>query len=142
MYGTKCLITENEDPQLWYKHLEHTHSDFINKTTSKNIVVNLPNIKFSKYKLCDAFQMGNQTRVSFKFKNIVSTSKSLEFLHLDLFRPLRTKSLSGTYYKFVIVNDYFICTWTLFLHAKPIEFTQVLFYMYLDTILYVFGMWY
>lgn len=59
----------------------------INKITSKNLVFGLPNIKFSKDKLCDTCQMGKQMRVSFKLKKVISTSKTLELLHLDLFDP-------------------------------------------------------
>jgi len=74
---------------------------------SKDLVIGLPKIKFEKDKLCDACQKGKQTRVSFKPKNVVSTSKPLELLHLDLFGPSRTRSLSENYYGFVIVDDFF-----------------------------------
>jgi len=79
----------------------------LNKVLSKDLVIGLPKIKFEKDKLCDACQKGKQTRVSFKPKNVVSTSKPLELLHLDLFGPSRTRSLSENYYGFVIVDDFF-----------------------------------
>lgn len=66
--------------------------------------------------------MGKQTRVSFKLKNIISTSKPLEFLHLYLFDPSRTRTLCGTYYGFVIVDNYSRFTWTLFLADKEKTF--------------------
>lgn len=59
-----------------------------------------------------------QTRVSFKLKKVVSTSKPIEFLHIDLFGSLRTRSLGGKYYGFVIVDNYSRFTWTLFLTHK------------------------
>lgn len=66
IYGNnKCLVTKTEDSWLWHKLLEHVHFDLINKITSKNLVVGLPNIKFSKDNFCDACQMGKKTRVSF-----------------------------------------------------------------------------
>ncbi|KAI5391904.1 hypothetical protein KIW84_076634 [Lathyrus oleraceus] len=37
--------------------------------------------------------MGKQTRVSFKSKNVISTSRPLELIHMNLFGPSRTKSL-------------------------------------------------
>lgn len=86
-YGTKCLINKNEYSWLWHRCLGHMHFDLINKITSKNLVDGLPNIKLFEDKLCDACQMGKQMKVSFKPKNIVSTSKPLELLHLDLFGP-------------------------------------------------------
>ena len=60
--------------------------------------------------------------MSFKPKNIVSTSKRLELLHLDLFGPSRTRSLSGNYYGFFIVDDFSRFTWTLFLSSKDDTF--------------------
>ena len=55
---------------------------------------------------------------SFIPKKVVSTSKPLELLHLDLFDPSRTRSLGGNYYGFVIVDDFSRFTWTLFLSSK------------------------
>ena len=52
-------------------------------------------------------------------KKIVSTSKSLELLHLDLFGPSRTRSLGGN--GFVIVDDFSRFTWTLFLSSKDFD---------------------
>jgi len=40
-------------------------------------------------------------------KNMVSTSKPLELLHMDLFGPSRTMSLGGNYYALVVVDNFF-----------------------------------
>lgn len=98
------------------------HFDLLNKITSKNLVVGLPKIKFLKDKLCDVFQMGKQTIFSFKPKKVISTSKPLELLHLDLFVHLRTRSLGGNYYRFMIIDDYSKFTRTLFLDHKDETF--------------------
>ena len=42
-------------------------------------------LKFEKDKLCDACQKGKQTRVSFKSKNVVSTTRPLQLLHMHEF---------------------------------------------------------
>ena len=55
---------------------------------------------------------------SFKNKNHISTSKSLQLLHIDLFGPSRYATLNGKYYAFVIVDDYSRYTWVLFLVNK------------------------
>jgi hypothetical protein len=49
---------------------------------------------------------------------VISTSRPLELLHIDLFGPIRTTSLSGKLYAFVIVDDYSHYTWVLFLAHK------------------------
>ena len=49
---------------------------------------------------------------------MVSTSRPLEMLHLDLFGPSRTMSIGGNFYGLVIVDDYSRFTWTLFISSK------------------------
>ena len=49
---------------------------------------------------------------------MVTTSRALELLHLDLFRPTRSSSLGGKRYGFVIVDDYSRFTCVLFLSHK------------------------
>jgi len=41
-----------------------------------------------------------------KPKKEISTQKTLELIHMNLFGPLRTKSLGGNYYALVVVDDY------------------------------------
>jgi hypothetical protein len=72
-----------------------------------DLVKGLPITKFVKDKICDGCQLGKQTKSSFKKrKKVISTSRPLELLHMDLFGPIRTASLSGKLYAIVIVDDY------------------------------------
>lgn len=115
----KCLVVNNNnDAWLWHKRIAHIHMDHLNKLVKHDLVVGLPKIKFIKDKLCDACQKGKQTKVSFKPKHVVSTSRPLELIHMDLFGPSRTRSFGGNYYALVIVDDYSRYTWTLFLANK------------------------
>ena len=59
---------------------------------------------------------------SFHSKNVISTSKPLELLHMDLFGPSRTKIFGGNYYALVSVDDYSRYTWTFFLTLKSEAF--------------------
>jgi len=77
-----------------------------NRIASKDLVIGLPKLKFERNKLCEACQKGKQTKSSFKPINVVSRTRPLELLHMDLFGPSRTKSLGGNYYGLVIVDDY------------------------------------
>ena len=76
----------------------------------KNLVDGLPSLAFEEDKICDACQFGNQVKSSFKSKKYISTSRPLQLLHLDLFGPLRTTSLGGKHYAFVIIDDFVIFT--------------------------------
>ena len=61
---------------------------------------------------------GKQTRISFKSKDMISTSKPFDVLHMDLFGLSRNASLSENYYALVIVDDFLRYTWNLFLVSK------------------------
>ena len=117
-----CFLSKDDDPWLWHKRIAHINMDHLNKLISKDLVVGLPKLKFEKDKLCDACQKGKQTRVSFKPKNVVSTTRPLQLLHMDLFGPSRTMSFGGNYYALVIVDDFSRYTWTLFITHKSDSF--------------------
>jgi len=111
-----CLLSRDDESWLWHRRLAHIHTYHLNRIASKDPVISLPKIKFERNKLCDACQNGKQTKSSFKPINVVSTTRPLELLHMDLFGPSRTKSPGGNY--LVIVDDYSHFTWTLFITTK------------------------
>lgn len=65
--------------------------------------------------LCGACQIRKISKTSFKTKNIISTSRPLELLHIDLFGHVITTSINGKKYGLVIVEDYSIWTWVKYL---------------------------
>ena len=105
-----CLVATqtniNETSWLWHRRLGHANTHLITKLIKHNLVEEIPILSFEDSKICDACQLGKQTRNSFKPKNIVSTSTPLELLHMDLFGPTRTTSLGGKKYGLVIIDDY------------------------------------
>ncbi|GJV75002.1 retrovirus-related pol polyprotein from transposon TNT 1-94 [Tanacetum coccineum] len=95
----------------------------IQSLASKELVRNLPKLKFDQH-FCDACKMGKQAHASHKVKNIVSTTRCLELLHMDLFGPSAVRSYGGNRYTLVIVDDYSRYTWTRFLKDKTEAFDQ------------------
>ena len=87
----------------------------MSKLIRKNLVKGLPKVNYERNKLCDACQLEKQTINTFKPRNIVSTTRPLELLHMGLFGPTRTASLGGRRYGLVIVDDYSRFTWVIFL---------------------------
>nr|GEU41150.1 retrovirus-related Pol polyprotein from transposon TNT 1-94 [Tanacetum cinerariifolium] len=65
-----------------------------------------------------------QAHASHKAKNVVSTTRCLELLHMDLFGPSVIRSYGGNSYTLVIVDDYSRYTWTRFLKDKTEAFNQ------------------
>ena len=49
---------------------------------------------------------------------MISTTRSLQLLHMDIFGHTQTLSLGGKQYALVIVDDYSRFTWTFFLAHK------------------------
>ena len=101
-----CLLTKHEESWLWHRRIAHIHMHHLNKLVSNELVHGLPKFKFEKEHVCEACQKGKKPRKSFKVKNFVSTSKTLELLHMDLFGPSRTTSLGENLYALVVVDDF------------------------------------
>ncbi|GJS16664.1 retrovirus-related pol polyprotein from transposon TNT 1-94 [Tanacetum coccineum] len=100
-----CLAIIDENSTLWRRILGHANMRLIQSLASKELVRNLPKLKFDQH-FCDACKIRNQARASHKAKNIVSTTRCLELLHMDLFGPSTIRSYGGNHYTLVIVDDY------------------------------------
>ncbi|GJW10252.1 retrovirus-related pol polyprotein from transposon TNT 1-94 [Tanacetum coccineum] len=118
-----CLATIDENSTLWHRRLGHANMRLIQSLASKELVRNLPKLKFDQH-FCDACKIGKQAHASHKAKNIVSTTRCLELLHMDLFGPSAVRSYRGNRYTLVIVDDYSRYTWTRFLKDKTKAFDQ------------------
>ncbi|GJV28542.1 retrovirus-related pol polyprotein from transposon TNT 1-94 [Tanacetum coccineum] len=101
----------------------HANMHLIQLLASKELVRNLPKLKFDQH-FCDACKIRKQAHASHKAKNIVSTTKCLGLLHMDLFGPSAVWSYGGNRYTLVIVDDYSRYTWTRFLKDKTEAFNQ------------------
>ncbi|GJW70166.1 retrovirus-related pol polyprotein from transposon TNT 1-94 [Tanacetum coccineum] len=100
-----CLETINENSTLWHRRLGHANMRLIQSLASKELVRNLPKLEFDQH-FCDACKIGKQAHASHKAKNIVSATRCLELLHMDLFGPSAIWSYGGNRYTLVIVDDY------------------------------------
>ncbi|GKE05066.1 retrovirus-related pol polyprotein from transposon TNT 1-94, partial [Tanacetum coccineum] len=100
-----CLATIDENSTLWHRRLGHVNMRLIQSLASKELVRNLPKLKFDQH-LCDACKIGKQAHASHKAKNIVSMTRCLELLHMYLFDPSAIQSYGGNRYTLVIVDDY------------------------------------
>ncbi|GKF82787.1 retrovirus-related pol polyprotein from transposon TNT 1-94, partial [Tanacetum coccineum] len=97
------MIVENST--LWHRRLGYANMRLLQLLASKELVRNLPKLKFDQH-FCDACTIRKQAHVSHKAKNIVSTTRCLELLHMDLFCPSAVRSYGGNLYTLVIVDNY------------------------------------
>ncbi|GJV96458.1 retrovirus-related pol polyprotein from transposon TNT 1-94 [Tanacetum coccineum] len=98
-----CLATIDENSTLWHRRLGHANMRLIQSLASKELVRNLPKLKFDQH-FCDACKVGKQAHASHKAKNVVSTTRCLELLHMDLFGPSAIRSYGGNLYTLVIID--------------------------------------
>ena len=108
-------MTVEDEREIWHKKLGHLSLKYISKLSKRDLVKGLPKISWKTHLLCESCQQGKQLKSSFKSKNVVSTTRPLELLHIDLFGPTQIQSLGGKRYGFVIVDDYSRFTWVYFL---------------------------
>ncbi|GJZ09669.1 retrovirus-related pol polyprotein from transposon TNT 1-94 [Tanacetum coccineum] len=99
------LATIDENSTLWHRRLGHANMRLIQLLASKELVRNLPKLKFDQH-FCDACKIRKQAYASHKSKNVVTTTRCLELLHMDLFGPSAVRSYKGNLYTLVIVDDY------------------------------------
>ncbi|GJW20441.1 retrovirus-related pol polyprotein from transposon TNT 1-94 [Tanacetum coccineum] len=99
------LATIDENSTLWHRRLGHANMRIIQSLASKELVRNFPKLKFDQH-FCDACKIGKQAHASHKAKNVVTTTRCLELLHIDLFGPSVVRSYGGNLNALVIVDDY------------------------------------
>jgi transposase InsO family protein len=81
-------------------------------------ILGLTNVHFEKDRVCSACQAGKQVGAHHPHKNIMTTDRSLELLHMDLFGPIAYISIGGSKCCLVIMDDYSRFTWVFFLQEK------------------------
>ncbi|KAJ9561066.1 hypothetical protein OSB04_006226 [Centaurea solstitialis] len=115
-----CFVSRasSDTNWLWHKRLSHLNFKTINQLCINNLVVGLPDFRYTKVSLCSACEKGKQTRASFKSKQISSISSPLQLLHMDLFGPVNVQSIARKKYTLVIVDEYSRYTWVFFLRSK------------------------
>jgi hypothetical protein len=102
-----CLFIKSSKGWLWHRRLAHIGMNQLKKLMKHDLVIGLKNdIIFEKNKLCSACQAGKQVGNTHPTKSVMSTSRSLELLHMDLFGPTTYRSIGGNSYDLMVVDDY------------------------------------
>jgi hypothetical protein len=110
-----CLIAKTYMGWLWHRRLAHVGMKNLHKLLKREHILGLTNVHFEKDRVCNACQAGKQVGVHHPHKNIMTTDRPLELLHMDLFGPIAYISIGGSKYCRVIVDDYSRFTWVFFL---------------------------
>jgi transposase InsO family protein len=113
-----CLIAKTNMGWIWHHRLAHVGMKNLYKLLMGEHILGLTNVHFEKDRICSACQAGKQVGVHHPHKNIMTTDRSLELLHMDLFGPIAYISIGGSKYCLVIVDDYSRFNWIFFLQEK------------------------
>jgi hypothetical protein len=101
-----CLIAKTNMGWLWHHRLAHVGMKNLHKLLKGEHILGLTNVHFEKDRVCSACQAGKQVGAHHSHKNIMTTDRPLELLHMDLFGPIAYISIGGSKYCLVIMDDY------------------------------------
>jgi hypothetical protein len=121
-----CLLASNDESLLWHRRLGHVNVKNISRISKNNLVNGLPKLDYKKNHFCDSCQKGKMHKTSHRSKDVISTKRPLELLHIDLFGPSRISSLNHNRYALVIVDDFSRFTWIFFIKHKNETFSKFL----------------
>jgi hypothetical protein len=114
----KCRIAKTNMGWLWHHMLAHVGMRNLHKLQKEGHILGLMNVAFEKDRPCGACQVGKQVGAQHHAKNIVTTIRPMEMLHMDLFGPIAYISIGGNKYGLVIIDDYSCFTWVFVLQDK------------------------
>jgi hypothetical protein len=90
------LIAKTNMGWLWHRRLAHVGMKNLHKLVKGEHILGLTNVHFEKERICSACQAGVQVGVHHPHKNMMTTDRPLELLHMDLFGPITYISISGS----------------------------------------------
>jgi transposase InsO family protein len=103
---------------LWHRRLAHVDMKNLHKLQKDSHIFELTNIVFEKDRPYGTCQARKQVGTHHHAKNIMTTIRSLQMIHMDLFGPVAYISIGGNKYDLAIVDDYSRFTWVFFLQDK------------------------
>ncbi|KAK1652778.1 hypothetical protein QYE76_070583 [Lolium multiflorum] len=116
--STCLMAAKHDEGWLWHRRLGHVNMKNLKQLLKGEHIVGLTDISFEKDRVCSACVTGKQLKKKHPIKSIVTTSRPLGLLHLDLFGPSHYDTLGGSKYKLVIVEDYSRYSWVFLLKSK------------------------
>jgi hypothetical protein len=116
-----CLSAKTNMGWLWHHRLAHVGMKNLHKLLKGEHILGLTNVHFEKDRICSACQAGKRVGVHHPHKNIMTTERPLQLLHMDLFGLIAYISIDRSKYCLVIVDDYsrFTCVFFLQENYKP-----------------------
>jgi hypothetical protein len=112
--------SEDDDTLLWHMRLGHMSECGMKELHKRNL---LTGIKSCKLDFCKYCIMGKQCRARFKTATH-KTKGILDYVHSDIWGPVRTPSKGGAQYFMSFIDDYSKKAWVYFLKNKSEAFAK------------------
>jgi hypothetical protein len=114
-----CLFGKADVGWLWHRRLAYVNMRTLRSIQKGGHILGLKeSVYFAKDHVCRACVQGKMHDSSHSSKNIISSKRILELLHVDLLGPPSHESLGRKKYCLVIIDDYSRYTWVYFFWAK------------------------
>ena len=98
----------NDGLKIWHERLGHVNNKVIKWTLQQQYIENM-NWKESSFSMCSGCKMGKMVEKPFKANMSRDKHKLFELLHWDICGPMENKSIGGSIYLLLIVDDYSMC---------------------------------
>ncbi|UYV74280.1 hypothetical protein LAZ67_11002829 [Cordylochernes scorpioides] len=115
--------TSNDKISIWHRRLNHLNQAYMKEMTQGNLVYG-HDIKYRNLPECDSCIMGKLSSEPYNPVTRNNTTEPLELIHMDLCGPMANKSLGGSRYFFVLVDDFSKRTFVYFLKTKDETFDR------------------
>ena len=82
-----CLMEKSSMGWLWHCRLAHVGMRNLAKLKKGEHILGLTNVSFEKDRICSVCQARKRVGAKHPIKNVVTTERPLELLHMDLLDP-------------------------------------------------------
>ncbi|KAD3067000.1 hypothetical protein E3N88_34880 [Mikania micrantha] len=111
----------DDTTKLWHLRYGHFYLEGLKRISQNKMVRGLPNI--NQIVTCESCILGKQHQLSYNSSSWRATKK-LELIHADLCGPMQVKSLGGSLYYFLLIDDLTRMCWVYFLKQKSQAFEK------------------
>ena len=118
--GVATSKSESDSTVLWHMQLGHIGERGMMELHKRNL---LKGIEICKLDLCKYCVFGKQNKVQFKTATH-KTKKFLDYVHTDVWGPMRVVSLGGNMYFVSFIDYYSRKVWVYFMRHKSDTFAK------------------
>jgi transposase InsO family protein len=104
--------------QLWHYRFAHAGMGGLQQLSQNNLVIGMKPVTAESMLFCEACELGKHTRMSLTQPSSRHAHRSLERIHSDLCEENQIKSLGGTRYVLMLIDEYTNYRWSYYLHNK------------------------